>query len=115
MPKLRSRQGPIIKCARPLCDVTFRKWRKRLFCCDDCKKKAWREAHRPYYNQQRTEQVAREKKARRQRRIFQWVEEGKENKTPERISLAEVLAQASPQAIAEIQELLGQELNMEEA
>ena len=106
MPKLRSRSGPLIKCARELCNTQFRKWRKRLYCSDRCRKEEWRARHLPYYARLKAESLERRRKVRQQARRYQWVVEGHEDEVPERLTVAEALAQASPETIAEIRELL---------
>ncbi len=107
MPALRSRSRPFIQCAFEPCPRSFRKWRKRRFCSDRCRKEEWRSRHRPYYARLMEEWRARQKQARRQARRYEWVEEGKEQEAPEWISLAESLAQASPDTIDEIKKLIG--------
>lgn len=107
MPRLRSRSGPIVKCAYRFCDIQFRKWRKRLYCSDPCKKNEWKAAHKPYYAQLRKERWERIKAANRHSHRYRWVEEGKEEEAPERLTLAESIAQATPEAISQIKEILG--------
>ena len=106
MPRLRSRMRPLAKCAHEPCEVTFRPWAGRIYCSDRCKKNAWRATHREYYIQLRLAWRARKKQERRQSRKFAWVEEGKEDLTPDRLTIAEALAQASPEVIKEIKALL---------
>ena len=110
MPRLRSHAGPIVKCAFEFCDVHFRKWRKRIYCSDRCRKEAWRAAHRPYYKKLRKEWWERKKLEDRWARRYRWVEEGKEDKAPERLTLAEAIAQAPPGVLAQIKEIIGQEV-----
>ena len=106
MPKIRARSRPLVTCAFELCNMPFRKWRKRLYCSTRCRKQAWHFKHKPYYAQLRREQHAREKAARRRDLRYRWVVEGQEDEAPERLTLAEAVAQASPEVIKEMKELL---------
>jgi hypothetical protein len=110
MPRLRSQSGPIVKCAYQVCDVHFRKWRKRLYCSDRCKKEAWRAAHKPYYARLHKERLERIKLQNRHKHRYRWVEEGKEHKVPEHLTMAEAIAQATPSVIAQIKEIIGPEV-----
>ena len=107
MPKLRAHSRPLVKCSFEPCTVSFRKWRKRRFCSDHCRKEDWRSRHLPYYARLKQGWLNRQKQARRQARRYEWVEEGKEDQAPEWISMAETLAQASPKTLGEVQKLLG--------
>jgi hypothetical protein len=78
-----------------------------LYCSDKCRKQAWRVANRPYYARVRKEAWEKQKAANRRDRKYKWVEEGKEDVVPEFISLAEAMAQATPEQIAQVKELLG--------
>ena len=109
MPRLRSRSRPLIKCAYEPCPIAFRKWQRRRFCSDRCRKNEWRSRHIPYYAKLRQEWRDRQKQTRRQARRFAWVQEGREEEVPDRLAIEEQLAQASPQAVKEIQKILGQE------
>lgn len=106
MPRLRSRSGPLIKCAYEPCQQSFRKWRRRLYCSDACKKNAWRARHLPYYAQLTRERAERIKRENRITRKWKWVEEGKPEDVPEWITLTEALAQARPETIAMVKELI---------
>ena len=86
--------------------MSFRQWRRRLYCSDRCRKEEWRARHSEYYAQMKREQRSREKAQHRRDFKYRWVVEGEENKTPEWLTLAEAVAQASPQVLEEIQELL---------
>jgi len=107
MPRLRSRSGPIVKCAFEYCNSHFRKWRRRMYCSDKCRKQAWKCAHRPYYRQLCREWWERKKQENRRALRYRWVEEGKEDEAPERLTLAEAIAQAPPGVIAQIKEIIG--------
>lgn len=107
MPRLRSHAGPIVKCAFEYCAVSFRKWRRRIYCSDRCRKQAWKVDHRPYYARLRREHWERQKRENAHTRRYRWVEEGKEDQVPERLTLSEAIAQASPGAIEQIKEILG--------
>ena len=106
MPKIRARSRPLVPCAFELCNTSFRKWRKRLYCSDRCRKEAWRFAHKPYYAKVKREQRLRDQAARRKDLRYHWVVEGKENEAPERLTLVEAVAQASPEVIKDIKKLL---------
>lgn len=109
MPKIRARSRPLIPCAYELCTISFRQWRKRRFCSDPCRKNDWRARHLPYYAQKMREKRAQQKKERRQTRRYRWVQEGHEAEVPEHITVAEAIAQASPDTVAQIKELMGME------
>lgn len=109
MPRLRSHSRPLVHCAYAPCMMVFRKWRGRRFCSDNCRKREWRSRHQPYYARLKQAWLDKQKQARRQARRFAWVQEGAEDEVPERLAIEEQLAQASPQAIADIQKILGQE------
>lgn len=106
MPKLRAHARPLVKCQYAPCPMSFRKWRGRRFCSDNCRKNEWRSRHKPYYARLKQEWLDRQKQARRQARRFAWVQEGAEDQVPERLAIEESLAQASEQTIQEVQKLL---------
>lgn len=106
MPRLRSRRGPIVECGFINCQVTFRKWRRREYCSDNCRKKSWKAAHRPYYAQLQAELREAQKAERRRTRRYEWVQEGHEDEVPEQITITEALAQVSPEVLAQVKELL---------
>lgn len=106
MPKIRARSRPLTTCLREGCNMSFRQWRRRLYCSDRCRKEEWRARHSEYYAQIKREQRKQEKAKRRRDLKYRWVVEGEENKAPERLTLVEAVAQASPQALEEIRELL---------
>lgn len=95
---------PLMKCARDGCDIHFRKFRRRLFCTDYCRKEQWRVDHSDYYARLATEAAERKRKERQTQRRFEWVQEGTTG--PEFVTLAEAIAQASPGTVKEIKELL---------
>lgn len=70
--ELRAGGGQLarIKCAFKPCPRFFRKWRRRRFCSDQCRKEEWRSRHLPYYAM-----LKREWQARQQARSYEWVEE----------------------------------------
>jgi len=109
MPKLRSHSRPLVYCAYPPCEVVFRKWRKRLYCSDPCRKNNWRASHKPYYKDLQRKHLDKKKAERRQARRFVWVQDGAETEIPVRLSIEEALAQASPETVKEIQELIKRE------
>jgi len=106
MPRLRRQSGPIVKCGYEFCAVNFRQWGKRLYCSDNCRKQAWRCAHRPYYRELRREERHRETVDRRRQRRFKWVEADKVEEVPEIITLTEAVGQATPAEKAQIMEIL---------
>ena len=110
MPRLRNQYGPIVQCAFVYCENNFRKWRRRLYCSDRCRKQAWKVDHRPYYAELRKEAWEKQKKANARNRPYRWVVKGREDEAPERLSISEAIAQASPGAIEQIKDILGPDI-----
>lgn len=106
MPKIRARSRPLVKCANELCTTSFRQWRRRRYCSGRCRKNDWRARHIPYYAKLQAEALVKKKRERRQSLRNRWVMEGHEDQVPERLTLPEAIAQASPETIEEIKELL---------
>ena len=109
MPDLKSRRGPIIPCGYYACAITFRRWRRRRYCSDRCRKADWQAHHKPYYEAKAREYREEAKRQRRITRRWIWVQEGHEDDVPVRLSIEEALAQASPDLVKEIQEMIGME------
>ena len=65
--------------------------------------------HKPYYEEKKRQYREEAKKLRRIARRWIWVQKGHEDEVPVRISIEEALAQASPDTIREIQEMIGME------
>lgn len=105
MPKLRINSRPLLKCPYYSCDNYFRKFYRRKFCSDACRRNSWASTHEDYARAKRKRWEANLKLERRARRKYVWVVEG-ESTAPVRLQIEEALAQASPETIAEIKELL---------
>lgn len=106
MPRLRINQRPLLKCPYYSCQNYFRKWRRRRFCSDACRRNDWASKHEDYARLKKERWQAKARIERRARRKFVWVVEG-ENEYPVRLQIEEALAQASPDQVAEIKEQLG--------
>ena len=106
MPRLRWADCPILKCPYYACPNYFRKFQRRKFCGDNCRKNHWRSNNLEYYKLLRQEWLARKKLERRAARKYIWVVAGEDHTLGERLSIEEALAQASPDTIKEIIEKL---------
>ncbi len=111
MPRIKANSRPLIKCAFQLCDINFPRWRKRLYHSDACRKNAWRYNNKAYYRNYVDTMLARKKRERQQARAYVWGVDGKDD-VPERIELAEAIAQASPGTVEQIKELLGPDVDI---
>ncbi len=110
MPDLKRLRGPLIPCAYIYCTNNFHQWRRRKFCSTPCRKRAWRVEHQPYYAEQQRLKREREKAEHRDSLRWRWSVDGEEDSAPERLTLAEAIANASPSVIEQVKELLGDEV-----